>query len=551
MFLYIIDFQYVIGLFLQLSFICFTTLLIVIFNKMFYLCIDKTLFMKILMKYFGLVILIALIACNPSDNEYDDMCNILHQVETIYQHPDGERYDSKICDTINHISELTKTIAFFAEKGPYDKAAQGSLYCGYAQLEKDDKVSAMKLFKNAEHYANLSGDSLTMARAQFNIARLLFYEKTYNCLLETASLANINFGKHYAELAYLNNLIALSYIIQKEYSNAQYYLDKALADAKEGQSSRATGKILNNYSVFYREQGKYDDAINCLLQMKELITDSTQLTMYNLNIGIIYVYSDNYDSAAYYIHKALDIAEVHKVKPETKVSIYFFLYYILKKQGDFQQSLEYHEKHESLQYQIVKENETKNLYRIQQQYDYEVLQNTMNQKIINRQRIILIISLLLLVISIVAIVLLVRQKNILKENKEIKQELDKTKDELQKSLRPEVVKEELSRQLHLIITANRTNNRANDYIKEWGPLVYKINNEKDTMFEAAVAAIERMHPNMYTVLCQKYPQLNDTESKVLLLSCSDLTNTEIGYILGLSVHSVNKSRSEIRRKIVK
>ena len=114
-----------------------------------------------------------------------------------------------------------------------------------------------------------------------------------------------------------------------------------------------------------------------------------------------------------------------------------------------------------------------------------------------------------------------------------------------------MVEKELSRQLHLIITANRINERANDYIKEWGPLVYKINNEKDTMFEAAVAAIERVYPNMYSTILHKYPDLNDTEAKVLLLSCSNLTNTEIGYILGLSVHSVNKSRSEIRNKIVK
>ena len=507
--------------------------------------------MKILIKYFGFVALMALIACNSSDDECNYMINTLQQAESIYQYPDGERFESEESDSLHILPKLMEAASFFANRNDNDKAAVASLYCGYAQLEKDDKASAMLLFKNAEHYASMSGDSLTIARAQFNIAKLLFYEKTYNSLLEIADSANKNFGNHYAELAFLDNLTASSYIMQKDCSNAHYYLDKALVNAKKGQSARAIRKVLNNYSVFYREQGEYDDAIDCLLQMKDFITDSTQLTMYNLNIGIIYVYTDQYDSAAYYIHKALDIAEVHRVKPETKVAIYFYLYYISKKQGNYQQSLEYHETHESLQYQIQKENETKNLYRIQQQYDYEVLQNTLNQKIINRQRIILIISLLLLLISIVTIVLLVRQKNILKENKEIRLELDKTKEELQKSVRPEVVEEELSRQLHLIITANRINEHANDYIKTWGPLVYKINNEKNTMFEAAVTAIERVYPDMYSVINQKYPNLNDTEAKVLLLSCSDLTNTEIGYILGLTVHSVNKSRSEIRNKIVK
>ncbi len=507
--------------------------------------------MKILMKYFGLVVLMPLIACNPSDNEYDDMCNILHQVETIYQHPDGDRYDSEICDTIDLIPELTKTIAFFAEKSDYGKTAQGSLYCGYAQLEKDDKASAIKQFKNAEHYAGMSGDSLTMARAQFNIAKLWYYEKTYNDLLSIASIASKNFGNNYTELGFLNNLIASSFIIQKEYSTAEIYLQKALDYANKGNSARAIRKILNNYSVFYREQGKYDDAIYCLLQMKDFITDSTQLTMYYLNIGTIYVYNDDYNNADSYTQKALDLSKSVKTKPETKVSIYFLISYIKEKQELFKQSLDFYKKYSTLQYQIQKEKETKNIYRIQRQYDYEVLQNTLNEKIINKQRIILIISLLLLSVSIVVIILLVRQKNILKENKEIKQELDITKEKLQQSVKPEVVEEELSRQLHLIITASRINGRANDFTKEWGPLIYKINNEQATMFEAAVIAIERVYPDMYTTILQKYPNLNDTESKVLLLSCSDLTNTEIGYILGLSVHSVNKSRSEIRKKIVK
>ena len=45
-------------------------------------------------------------------------------------------------------------------------------------------------------------------------------------------------------------------------------------------------------------------------------------------------------------------------------------------------------------------------------------------------------------------------------------------------------------------------------------------------------------------------ELNKTEAKVMLLSCSDLSNKEIGGILGLSIYTVNKCRSEINRKIM-
>ena len=141
-----------------------------------------------------------------------------------------------------------------------------------------------------------------------------------------------------------------------------------------------------------------------------------------------------------------------------------------------------------------------------------------------------------------------RHKKIKKEDERIRKELDKTKEELQQSVKPDVVAEELSRQLHLILTANHISKSADDFKKEWKPLVYKINNGKDSMFDAAVVAIERVYPNMYSTITEKYPNLNETESKVLLLSGFDLSNTEIGEILGLTVYTVNKSKSEIRKK---
>lgn len=510
----------------------------------------NTFSMKFILKYFGFVALMALIACNSSDDEYNYMINTLQQAENIYQHPDGKRYDYPEADTIQISYDLAKATVFFVDRKDYENAAKTSLYYGYSKMENNDRTSAMTAFKNAENYSKITGDTLIHAHSIYNIARLLFIDNMLQDAIKLLNIADTLYCNNYLEKSHVQNLLALSYCRLKDYNNADIYINKSIEYAHIANSPEALWSIINNQSVIYREQEDYDKAITILLQNRN-DTDSTHMLMFDLNLGSIYLYDDQYDSAAYYIHKALDIAEVHRVKPETKVTIYFYLYYILKKQGDFQQSLAYHEKHESLQYQIMKENETKNIYRIQQQYDYEVLQNNLNQKIINRQRIILIISLLLLSVSIVVIILLLRQKNILKENKEIKQELDITKEKLQQSVRPEVVEKDLSRQLHLIITANRINERAKDYIKEWGPLIYRINNEKASMFEAAATAIERVYPDMYSVINQKYPDLNDTESKVLLLSCSDLTNTEIGYILGLSVHSVNKSRSEIRKKIVK
>ena len=519
------------------------------FDMIFFVYLQKIIrfFMKSL-RLFGVFFLLALFSCNVTDNEYNVMNTVLQQAESLYQHPDGERFETESADTLQMLSELIEASKFFISSNDAEKSAKTALFLGYAQKEANDRASAMKEFKKAEHDAEIAGDSLTMARAQFNIAKMLIDEGAYTDAFTIAYIAEQNCGNHNEDKAFVQNLLASLYIMRNDYQNAEHYLNMAISNTNIGNTKRIKQKILNNYSVFYRRQGKYDDAIN-YIRKNTSENDSIIVLMNLLNIGKVYLYNDQYDSAAYYIQRAFDLSKSVKIKPETNVSIYFSLYYIAKKQGYYQNSLYYHELHENLLKKIKEEEAKKELYSIQRQYDYEALQHKLSLKIIRNQRIILTISFLLLLVSIVVIGLLVRQKRILKENERIRKELNKTKEELQNSLKPEIVEKELSRQLHLIITANNIAKMAFDYKKEWSPLVYKINNEKDNMFEASMIAIERVYPDMYATILRKYPALNETESKVLLLSCSDLTNNEIGCILGLSVHSVNKSRSEINKMI--
>lgn len=503
--------------------------------------------MKVCLKYIGFFFLLSLLSCGSTEENYVNMCKVIKYAENTYQHPGGEQFDTA-SDSLQLQPELIKASAFFASKKDFTNAAQASLYTGYAQKEAGDKASAMKSFKDAGYYGSLTSDSLTIARAQYNIAKLFMDDYAYDDLLAVAEQSVKNFGNHYDECAFVLNLMASSYILQKDYVNAELCLKRALDFAEKGDSKRAKRKIFNNYSVMYREKGDYKLAIDYIRQSKA-VADSNDIVQVDLNIGKIYIYSDQYDSAAYYTNKALDLSKIVKTKPDTEASIYFSLYYISKKQGKYQEALEYHEIYTVLQYNIQKKGAINNLYNIQRQYDYEALQNRMNQKIIQKQRIILTTSFVLLFVSIMVIGLLARQKSILKEDARIKRELDDMKKELQKSAKPKVVAEELSRQLHLILTANHIAATADDFKAEWKPLVYKINNGKDSLFEATADAIERLYPEMYETIRMKHPDLNETESKVLLLSCSDLTNAEIAEIIGLTVHTINKSRSEIRKKI--
>ena len=66
-------------------------------------------------------------------------------------------------------------------------------------------------------------------------------------------------------------------------------------------------------------------------------------------------------------------------------------------------------------------------------------------------------------------------------------------------------------------------------------------NGKENVFDAVLVEMEKVYPNIYTVLRQKYPKLNETETKVCLLSCSDLSNTEMAEIPEISKYTIDKN----------
>jgi len=101
----------------------------------------------------------------------------------------------------------------------------------------------------------------------------------------------------------------------------------------------------------------------------------------------------------------------------------------------------------------------------------------------------------------------------------------------------------------LIIFACRTKQNAYDPKKDWNPLVLRVTNGKESAFDAIVTEMEKVYPNLYAVLRQKYPELNETEIKVCLLSFSNLSNTEIAEILNVSKYTVDKNRSKLRDKL--
>ena len=68
-------------------------------------------------------------------------------------------------------------------------------------------------------------------------------------------------------------------------------------------------------------------------------------------------------------------------------------------------------------------------------------------------------------------------------------------------------------------------------------------------FDASLSVMEKAYPGLYAKIRDKYPSLTETESKVFLLSCTNLNNQDMADLLELKIHTINKSRSVLRKKL--
>ena len=444
--------------------------------------------------------------------------------------------------------ELERAAAYYAKKKKYDKAAHAALYSGFVQQHYNDKTTAMQSFKEAEHYGGLAGDSLTVARAEYKMGKLLYKDDLEQEAILLLKRAEIGFKQQYAEKALTEDLIAICYSIQGDYDNSEICLHQSLLNAENANCNKVKGKTLNNFAVLYRLQGKYDQALDCLRQAKDK-SDDSKLFLNYLNMGKVFDASGELDSALYYYQRIEDLLPIVDVKNETKVSAYGALSKFAESQNNDTQALKYRKAHENLLFEVMRQQQEQAVYRIQKQYDYESIQNSLNRKIILRHRIIIVISILLFISSIIILLLQYRHKQQMKTEVELKMQIDTMKEDLRQTVKSSIMDEEVALRLRMILTANRTTKKAKDPQNVWLPLVSEVMNGKDNLFDAARATIEKAYPNVYSILMQKHPSLSETETKVCLLSFSDLSNSEIAELLDLKQNTVNQNRSTLRKKL--
>ena len=441
------------------------------------------------------------------------------------------------------------------------QVAQDALENARIQFDSGNKVEAMRLFKEAEHYGIMANQTLMVAHARYHIAQCLGYYADKEEVVSLLKAAAEGFGEDYADRAEALRELGDFYQYHGQFDSSAYYLDQALKYAEQSGSLEAKRDCLSAFHVMYFNAGDYEKSANYLSQFWQTSiadADDNLLMYYYHDMGNIFYESGNLDSADYYYSRLEEL--VTQTEPNADTWFYYgVLSDYAEELGDYETACKYGCLYEEGNNLKEIEQQENNLALISHKYDSEVMQNELNRKIIIKQRIIVIVS---LVATLVLAALLVSQIRLARRRKreaEINAELfhfkQQNKDLAQKHVEHEQIQQDYADRLSealmkeqrimLLLDNYLNSNKKANLLKDLETSVY---DDKDH-WEAMLEVIDQLYPDLTATLQQKYPDLDEDEKKSYILSYFKLSRQEEADYLGTTVNMIDKLRGRRRKKM--
>jgi len=250
-------------------------------------------------------------------------------------------------------------------------------------------------------------------------------------------------------------------------------------------------------------------------------------------------------------------------KPETMAAVYGFLIKDALSIGDYEGAYQFEKQHEQVALDLLSDQTQSSVLEIQKKYDFEAQANQHNRQMLSRQRVIILLT-VVLIAALVAVTLLIL--NALKK-KRIEAEINAKLLELKKSNAQQQQEQHAIQAQYNELQTEFGDKLKDEYLKKChiircfevlshdknNPIAFK--DLEKSLFEGEdhwagfEAAFEGVHPGFISYVRRQYPDLSELEFRYCLLSHFKLSRQEYADVLGCSVYNVDKIRASLNTKM--
>lgn len=192
------------------------------------------------------------------------------------------------------------------------------------------------------------------------------------------------------------------------------------------------------------------------------------------------------------------------------------------------------------------------VYRIQKQYDYEILRNAMSRKLArNRLVIAIVIGLLLLVLVLYLFRSAQASRKEARANANLFHFMQQNKALVESNMAQEQKTVDMEQRLSDLLYAMQQLDYCLKTPKDKGALK-DLEREvfgKGDHWDAVKQTLEELYPGLWESLRLKYPEMDELELRVCMLSRLKLSRQGEAALLGISTSVLDKIRTKVKKTI--
>ncbi|GHM99063.1 hypothetical protein WSM22_05530 [Cytophagales bacterium WSM2-2] len=369
---------------------------------------------------------------------------------------------------------------------------------GYLQGQVSNYETSLKYFYQALQLAEKNRYRRQVAMLHFRIARV-YYLMEQNALAEEFSRKSLDYSVAQGlekEEAYVLNQLALLAGRKGQFKEALEYFDRALELRRKNGNVIGEAGIYGNMGDLYEKMNEYKKAEEFMSKALAIAeqADYAMGKCYSYQaIGQLYLKTKDYQKARYYLDKGEAFAR--KIGYQDVLSrVYKNKRDLLRAIGDYRKAAEYTERYETLKDSIFNSNMSNRILTLQHDFELDQKDNeikilsqerqlqrdrlALQQAEIDRQRIIIIVGILISIVGGIASYIIfglykkVKRLNIeiSEQNEEITAQSEELKEanEVLGNLNREISgqKEQIEEQAEELTLSNHTIARINEGLEE-------------------------------------------------------------------------------------
>lgn len=408
---------------------------------------------------------------------------------------------------------------------------------------------AMATYKQTIDAAKSEGDTALLGLAQQYMGMLLLEQWSFDEAINMLSESAVTTKDNPTMLSYTNAAIGRAYFIMDSTDKSIQYFKDAVGYAEQSGDNDVISVAYQNIGALYQEIGIYNQALDYIRLSLRYNNEEKEIPRYHLNLAYIFSNMNENDSCSYYENLLKN--EIDSIEDQAmKTSIYYFLAKRAMDENDYESAYHYYKNFAEMDIEMLEERLQQNVLEIQKKYDYEKVQNEYNVKLLRKHRLLMSS---LFVTLITGMLLYIQTKINLRKRKEelkMKDEILKFENEV---LRLNEIKDDYKRNLEwkymLVYSMTLMDRNKSNSESHYKMIKGRIYHNSETAFDAILKIFNEEHPGLAEQIKEKYPTLSDTEYKVCLMALTPFTSQETADILGKSINTVNKARTNIRKKL--